>query len=107
LIRAVNTGRWVIGAVSVSGSDGGRIELRREPDGVYVDRADPVMWFAKHSLDMIKAEPFDDGWTFDGTHVTLDVANGRWVWKLTGRSKHYEYGPGLTPLLLVEAVWPD
>jgi hypothetical protein len=107
LIRAVNTGRWVIGAVSESESDSGRIELRREPDGVYVDRADPVMWFAKHSLDMIKAEPFDDGWTFDGTHVTLDAANGRWVWKLTGRSRCHDYGIGLAPLVLVEAVWPD
>jgi hypothetical protein len=97
----------VIGAVSESGTDRGVIELRREPDGVYVDRADPVMWFAKHSLDMIKAEPFDDGWTFDGTHLTLNAANGRWVWKLTGRSKRQEYGSGLAPLVLVEAVWPD
>jgi hypothetical protein len=103
----VNTGRWVIGTESVSEAERSVIELRREPDGVYVDRADPVMWFAKHTLDMIKAEPFDDGWTFDGTHLTLNAANGRWVWKLTGRSKRHDYGPGLAPLLLVEAAWPD
>jgi hypothetical protein len=89
------------------GTPSGRIELRREPDGVYVDHADPVVWFAKHTLDMIRDEPFDNGWTFDGTHVTLDAANGRWVWKLTGRSRSHDYGPGLAPLVTLEGVWPD
>lgn len=89
------------------GTPSGRIELRREPDGAYVDHADPVIWFAKHTLDMIRAEPFDNGWTFDGTHVTLDAANGRWVWKLTGRSRSDDHGPGLAPLVMLEGVWPD
>jgi len=88
--------------------------LRRECDGVYVDHADPVVWFAQHALRMIReTEPVFGrgvgpvGWEFDGTHVILDATNGRWVWKLTGRSHSHHYGHGSTPLVMLEGVWPD
>lgn len=99
---------WTEFMVSGVGEPGGRIVLRRDPDGVYVDRADPVMWFAQHALNTIEPETEESvGWTFDGSLVTLIATNGRWVWKLTGRSRCHEYGPGTEPLVMLEGVWPD
>jgi hypothetical protein len=87
----------------------GEVRLLRTDDGVItVEHADPVVWFATHTLEDIKERPDPDpGWAFDGEYVTLDVANGRWVWKLTGRIWSHHYGPGTTDLVMAEAVWPD
>ncbi|AAN07962.1 hypothetical protein PBI_MOZY_44 [Mycobacterium phage Mozy] len=87
----------------------GEIRFHRAIGGrLTVEHADPVVWFSKHALDALLERPDPmGGWMFDGSLVTLDVANGRWVWKLTGRSWCHEYGPGTVPLVMLEAVWPD
>lgn len=87
----------------------GEIRLLRTDEGVVTaERADATVWFAQHTLIDLKEHPDPGGgWTFDGSLVTLDVANGRWIWKLTGRSWCHEYGPGTIPLVMVEGVWPD
>lgn len=88
----------------------GEVVLRRgDNGGVIVDHATPTMWFAQHALDAIQTgEPaYGSGWGFDGSLVTLDVDNGRWIWKLTGRSWCHDYGTGAIPLVMLEGVWPD
>jgi hypothetical protein len=47
----------------------------------------------------------DVGLSFDGTHVTLRAANGRWIWKLTGRSLRFGADP--SSVVMLEGVWPD
>jgi hypothetical protein len=39
--------------------------------------------------------------------VTLHASNGRWIWKLTGRSRCHSRGPGAESLVMVEGIWPD
>lgn len=87
----------------------GEIRVRHNSDGVVtVEHSDPVIWFAKHTLDdMLERPDPSGGWAFDGHLVTLDVANGRWIWKLTGRSWCHDYGGDSVPLVMVEGVWPD
>ncbi|MET0474917.1 MAG: hypothetical protein ABW001_09795 [Mycobacterium sp.] len=70
-----------------------------------VDHAASVMWFPRHVLDHARPNP-DVGLSFDGTHVTLRAANGRWVWKLTGRSRCHRNEHG-GEMVMVEGVWPD
>ena len=43
----------------------------------------------------------------DGTNVTLHASNGRWIWKLTGRSWCSSFEPGAEPLVMLEGIWPD
>lgn len=64
------------------------------------------MWFARHVLERSRADP-DVGLSFDGTHVTLRASNGRWIWKLTGRSWRRASVPDAEPLVMVEGIWPD
>lgn len=92
-------------------SSHGKVVLARAADGTLtVEHADPAMWFAQHTLDALLANPDaapgELGWVFDGQYVTLTADNGRWVWKLTGRTRRYDYPHG-HPLILAEAVWPD
>ena len=84
----------------------GEVRFRRNGDQLCVDHATPVMWFARHALEQGRANP-DVGLSFDGTHVTLHAANGRWVWKLTGRTWCRPYVSDSGPLVMVEGVWPD
>jgi hypothetical protein len=84
----------------------GEVRFRREGDRLCVDHATPVMWFARHALEHSRADP-DVGLSFDGTHVTLRASNGRWIWKLTGRSRCHSRGPGAESFVMVEGVWPD
>ena len=84
----------------------GEVRFRREGDHLCVDYATSVMWFARHVLDHNR-EPPDVGLSFDGTHVTLRASNGRWIWKLTGRTRCYSRGPDVEPLVMVEGIWPD
>jgi hypothetical protein len=83
-----------------------QVRFRREGEQLCVDHAPPVMWFARHALEHSRESP-DIGLSFDGTHVTLHAPNGRWVWKLTGRSWYRSHGPGTEPLVMVEGIWPD
>jgi hypothetical protein len=64
------------------------------------------MWFPQHVLQQSRASP-DVGLSFDGTNVTLQAANGRWVWKLTSRSWRRPSAPGAEPYVMLEGVWPD
>ncbi|AFM17444.1 hypothetical protein Mycch_2679 [Mycolicibacterium chubuense NBB4] len=82
------------------------MRFRREGDQLYVDEATPVMWFARHVLEASRGEP-DVGLSFDGQHVTLHAPNGRWIWKLTGRSVCFRDGPDAAPMVLLEGLWPD
>lgn len=95
----------------MSAAPEGEIRLLRTDDGlITVEHADPVVWFAKHTLDDLRKRPEPDGdfgWTFDGQHVTINVANGRWIWKLTGRVWTHHYGPDTTDLVMLEGRWPD
>ena len=84
----------------------GQVRFRREGDQLRVDHATPVMWFARHALEHSRANP-DVGLSFDGVHVTLHASNGRWIWKLTGRSRSYSRGSGAEPLVMVEGIFPD
>jgi hypothetical protein len=84
----------------------GEVRFRREGNQLCVDHATPVMWFARHALEHSRANP-DIGLSFDGTHVTLHAPNGRWIWKLTGRSRCHRYGPDADLLVMVEGIWPD
>jgi hypothetical protein len=84
----------------------GEVRFRREGDRLCVHYATPVMWFARHALDHTRENP-DVGLSFDGTHVTLRAANGRWIWKLTGRTRWYSRAPDAEPLVMVEGIWPD
>ena len=84
----------------------GEVRFRREGDDLCVDYATPVMWFARHALDLNR-EPPDVGLSFDGTNVTLRASNGRWIWKLTGRTRCYSRGPDAGLLVMVEGIWPD
>jgi hypothetical protein len=84
----------------------GEVRFRREGNRLCVDHATPVMWFAHHVLEHSRADP-DVGLSFDGTHVTLHASNGRWIWKLTGRSRCHSRGPDAEPLVMVEGIWPD
>jgi hypothetical protein len=84
----------------------GKVRFRRDGDRLYVDHATPVMWFARHALDRSRENP-DVGLSFDGVCVTLHASNGRWIWKLTGRSRCHSYAPGAEPLVMVEGIWPD
>lgn len=87
----------------------GEIRLLRTDDGVVsVEHADSVVWFAQHTLADLRERPDPGGgWAFDGELVTLDVSNGRWIWKLTGRVWSHHYGPETISLVMLEAVWPD
>jgi hypothetical protein len=84
----------------------GEVRFRREGGLLCVEHATPVMWFARHALELSRKNP-DVGLSFDGTHVTLHAFNGRWIWKLTGRSCFHSYGPDVHPYVMVEGVWPD
>ncbi len=84
----------------------GEVRFRREGNRLCVDHATPVMWFARHALERTRANP-DIGLSFDGTHVTLHAPNGRWIWKLTGRSRCHRYSPDAELLVMVEGIWPD
>lgn len=84
----------------------GELRFRREGDRLCVDRVTPVMWFPRHALECARGEP-DVGLSFDGTHVTLHAPNGRWVWRLTGRSTHQSANPNAEPYDMLEGVWPD
>jgi hypothetical protein len=84
----------------------GDVRFRREGDQLCVDHATPVMWFALHALQQGRKAP-DVGLSFDGTHVTLHASNGRWIWKLTGRSRRHDRGPDAESLVMVEGIWPD
>jgi hypothetical protein len=84
----------------------GEVRFRRVGEQLCVDRAPPIMWFARHALEHSRKSP-DIGLSFDGTHVTLHAPNGRWIWKLTGRSWSRRNGPGMEPLVMVEGIWPD
>jgi hypothetical protein len=84
----------------------GEVRFRREGDQLCVDHAPPVMWFARHALEHSRKAP-DVGLSFDGTHVTLHASNGRWIWKLTGRSRCHNRGPDAESLIMVEGIWPD
>lgn len=64
------------------------------------------MWFARHALEQSRATP-DVRLSFDGTYVTLHASNGRWIWKLTGRSWCHSSEPDTEPLVMVEGIWPD
>ncbi len=87
-------------------SPAGHVRFRRDGDRLCVAHAPPVVWFARHVLNHSRAEP-DVGLSFDGTHVTLRASNGRWIWKLTGRSWRRNTGAETEPLVMVEGVWPD
>ena len=93
----------------------GELRFRREGNRLCVDHAPRVMWFAHHVLEHIRVrcpgascgpDP-DVGLSFDGTYVTLHASNGRWIWKLTGRSRCHSRGPDAEPLVMVEGIWPD
>jgi hypothetical protein len=84
----------------------GEVRFRREDDRLCVDHASPVMWFARHVLEYSRRAP-DVGLSFDGRRVSVHASNGRWIWKLTGRSRCHSYGPGAEPLVMVEGIWPD
>jgi hypothetical protein len=93
-------------AADVSPRSVGEVRFRRDGDRLCVERATPVMWFAEHVLDRHRQVP-DVGLSYDGTNVTLHAANGRWVWRLTGRRWARRFGPGAEPVVMVEGVWPD
>jgi hypothetical protein len=84
----------------------GEVRFRRDGDRLCVEHATRVMWFARHVLEHTRANP-DVGLSFDGTHVTLHASNGRWIWKLTGRSWCRSPGPDAEPLVMLEGIWPD
>jgi hypothetical protein len=84
----------------------GEVRFRRDGDRLCVEHASPVMWFAHHVLEHSGANP-EVGLSFDGTHVTLHAPNGRWIWKLTGRSWRRSGGSDAEPLVMVEGIWPD
>lgn len=84
----------------------GEVRFRRDGDRLCIDHAPPVMWFPRHALEVNRQEP-EVGLSFDGTHVTLHAANGRWIWKLTGRRWCRAHVPGAEPLVMVEGIWPD
>jgi hypothetical protein len=93
---------YTVGAAQISGE----VRFRRDGNRLFVDSATPIMWFARHVLDLCRAAP-DVGLSFDGTHVTLHASNGRWMWKLTGRSCWHSVGPNSEPFVMVEGCWPD
>jgi hypothetical protein len=82
------------------------VRFRRDGDRLCADHASPVMWFARHVLERSRANP-DVGLSFNGTHVTLHASNGRWIWKLTGRSWFRSFGPDAEPVVVLEGIWPD
>jgi hypothetical protein len=82
------------------------VRFRRDGDQLCVDYAPQVMWFARHVLEHSRTNP-DVGLSFNGTHVVLRAANGRWIWKLTGRSWCRIAGPNAEPLVMLEGIWPD
>ncbi|MCG7595230.1 hypothetical protein [Mycobacterium sp. PSTR-4-N] len=84
----------------------GEIRFRREGDELHVERATPVMWFASHVLANLGRNP-DIGLTFDGRVVTLQAPNGRWVWRLTGRSVCVDNAVEGDQWEMLEGVWPD
>jgi hypothetical protein len=84
----------------------GEVRFRRDGDRLWVDHASPVMWFARHVLERSRADP-DVGLSFDGSHVTLHASNGRWIWKLTGRSWCRSFGPDGQLVVVLEGIWPD
>jgi hypothetical protein len=91
-----------VGARQISGE----VRFRRDGNRLFVDHATPIMWFARHVLELCRTTP-DVGLSFDGTHVILHASNGRWLWKLTGRSCWHAVGPGAEPFVMVEGCWPD
>jgi hypothetical protein len=68
------------------------------------DLATPVAWFPSHQLD---AEYRPSWLSFDGENVRLTADNGTWVWRLTGDRYVHHYGPGTTPLVLLQGKWLD
>jgi len=84
----------------------GEVRFHRQGDQLCVEHATPVMWFARHVLERTQPDP-DIGLSFDGTHVTLHAPNGRWIWRLTGRTRCRSCGPSAEPIVMVEGVWPD
>ncbi|HZQ30936.1 MAG TPA: hypothetical protein VFB19_04305 [Mycobacterium sp.] len=84
----------------------GEVRFHRQGDQLRVEHATPVMWFARHVLEQSSKDP-DVGLSFDGTRVILHAANGRWVWKLTGRTWCYDCGPDVEPVVMCEGIWPD
>ncbi len=84
----------------------GEVRFRREGDGLYVEHASPVMWFPRHVLESLGPEP-EIGLSFDGHLVTLRAPNGRWVWRLTGRSVLTDSVAEGEQWEMLEGVWPD
>lgn len=84
----------------------GEIRFRRERDELIVERATPVMWFARHVLEGLGVEP-EIGLSFDGRLVTLKAPNGRWVWRLTGQSLRLDNVAEGEQWEMLEGVWPD
>lgn len=82
------------------------LRFRRDGNLLCVEHAPPVMWFASHVLAGTRPDP-DIGLSFDGEIVTLRAANGRWMWKLTGRTRCLKYGPSAIDVVMVEGIWPD
>ena len=84
----------------------GEVRFSRDGHRLCVEHASPVMWFARHVLERSRADP-DVGLSFDGTHVMLHASNGRWIWKLTGRSMYCKVWADAEPFVMLEGVWPD
>lgn len=83
-----------------------RLRFRRDGAQLCVEHAPPVMWFASHVLAGARTNP-DVGLSFDGEMVTLRADNGRWMWRLTGRTKTLPCVPTAIPVVMVEGIWPD
>lgn len=84
----------------------GEVRFRRDGDTLNVEHAPPVMWFARHVLESLGRDP-EIGLSFDGRLVTLHAPNGRWVWRLTGRSVNADNVAGGEQWEMLEGVWPD
>jgi hypothetical protein len=71
-------------------------------DGQWIaTHVDPVIWFSEPGARSIIDD--DRMWTRWDDYIKLNVANGTWIWKFTGRTCTNRFADNT----MHEAKWPD
>jgi hypothetical protein len=87
-------------ALAVCAENTGHVTLEVRNGQWIATHIDPVIWFSEPGAPHLDDERL---WTRWDDYIKLDVGNGTWIWKFTGRTCINRFA-GNT---LHEAKWPD